>query len=61
MSYEEHNAKKDFEVAEEIKRSAINEKFSIVVFPVCSCASVFYISYPLWIILLIYSSFEYKD
>ena len=41
--------------------SALIDFFSIVVFPVCSCASVFYISYPLWIILLIYSSFEYRD
>jgi len=41
--------------------SAIIDIFYVVVFPVCSCASVFYVSYPLWIILLIYSSIKYKD
>ena len=41
--------------------SAIVDIFYVVVFPVCSCASVFYVSYPLWIILLIYSSIKYKD
>lgn len=41
--------------------SAIIDSFYIVVFPVCSCASAFYVSYPLWIILLIYSSVKYKD
>ncbi|MBR4084424.1 MAG: hypothetical protein IKK33_09105 [Lachnospiraceae bacterium] len=40
--------------------SAIIDIFYVVVFPVCSCASVFYVSYPLWIILLIYSSINYK-
>ena len=32
--------------------SALIDIFYVVVFPVCSCASVFYVSYPLWIILL---------
>ncbi len=40
--------------------SALIDIFYIVVFPVCSCASVFYVSYPLWIILFIYSSLKYK-
>ena len=41
--------------------SALIDIFYIVVFPVCSCVSVFYVSYPFWIILLIYSSIKYKD
>ena len=41
--------------------SALIDIFYVVVFPVCSCASVFYVSYPLWIMLLIYSSIKYKD
>ena len=41
--------------------SALIDIFHVVVFPVCSCTSVFYISYPLWIMLLIYSSIKYKD
>ena len=41
--------------------SALIDSFYIVVFPVCSCASVYCVSYPLWIILLIYSSLKYKD
>ena len=41
--------------------SALIDIFYIVVFPVCSCVSVYYVSYPLWIILLIYSSVKYKD
>ena len=41
--------------------SAIIDIFYIVVFPVCSCASVYCVSYPLWFILLIYSSLKYKD
>ena len=41
--------------------SALIDIFYVVVFPVCSCASVFYVSYPLWITLLIYSSIKYKD
>ena len=40
--------------------SALIDIFYVVVFPVCSCASVFYVSYPLWIVLLIYSSIKYK-
>jgi len=41
--------------------SALIAIFYVVVFPVCSCASVFYVSYPLWIMLLIYSSIKYKE
>lgn len=41
--------------------SALIDIFSVVVFPVYSCVSVFYVSYPLWIILFIYSSIKYKD
>ncbi len=41
--------------------SALIDIFSVVVFPVYSCVSVFYVSYPLLIILLIYSSIKYKD
>lgn len=41
--------------------SALIDIFYVVVFPVCSCVSVFYVSYPLWIILFIYSSIKYKD
>ena len=41
--------------------SALIDIFYVVVFPVCSCVSVYYVSYPLWIILLIYSSIKYKD
>lgn len=41
--------------------SALIDIFYVVVFPVCSCTSVFYVSYPLLIILLIYSSINYKD
>ena len=41
--------------------SALIDIFYVVVFPVCSCASVFYVSYPLWIMLFIYSSIKYKD
>ena len=41
--------------------SALIDIFHVVVFPVYSCASVFYVSYPLWILLLIYSSIKYKD
>ena len=41
--------------------SAIIDIFYVVVFPVCSCVSVYCVSYPLWIILLIYSSVKYKD
>ena len=33
--------------------SAIIDIFYVVVFPVCSCASVFYVSYPLWIMLFL--------
>lgn len=40
--------------------SALIDIFYVVVFPVCSCVSVYYVSYPLWIILLIYSSIKYK-
>ena len=40
---------------------ALIDVFYIVVFPVCSCVSVYYVSYPLWIILLIISSVKYKD
>ena len=41
--------------------SALIDIFSVVVFPVYSCVSVFYVSYPLWIIFFIYSSIKYKD
>ena len=41
--------------------SALIDIFRVVVFPVCSCTSVFYVPYPLWILLLIYSSIKYKD
>ena len=41
--------------------SAFIDIFCVVVFPVCSCASVYYVSYPLWIILLIYSLLKYKE
>lgn len=41
--------------------SALIDVFYIIVFPVCSCVSVYYASYPLLIILLIYSSIKYKD
>ena len=41
--------------------SALIDIFYIVVFPVCSCVSVYYVSYPLLIILMIYSSVKYKD
>ena len=41
--------------------SSLIDIFYIVFFPVCSCASVYYVSYPLLIILLIYSSHKYKD
>lgn len=41
--------------------SALIDIFYVVVFPVYSCASVFYVSYPLWVMLLIYSSIKYKD
>ena len=41
--------------------SALIDIFYVVVFPVCSCVSVYYVSYPLWFALLIYSSIKYKD
>ncbi len=41
--------------------SALIDCFYVVVFPVWSCASVYCASYPLWIILFIYSSIKYKD
>lgn len=41
--------------------SAIIDVFYVVVFPVCSCASVYSVSYPLLIILMIYSAVKYKD
>ncbi len=41
--------------------SALIDVFYTVVFPVYSCASVYCVSYPLLIILLIYSSLKYKD
>ena len=41
--------------------SALVDIFYVVVFPVCSCASIYCVSYPLWIILFIYSLFKYKD
>lgn len=41
--------------------SALIDIFYVVVFPVCSCASVYCVSYPLWIILLVYSSIKYRD
>lgn len=41
--------------------SALIDIFYVVVFPVCSCVSVYYVSYPLLIILMIYSSVKYKE
>ena len=41
--------------------SALIDIFYVVVFPVYSCASVFYASFPLWFILFIYSLIKYAD
>jgi len=41
--------------------SALIDCFHIKVFPVFSIGSVYYVSYPLLIILLIYSSLKYKE
>ncbi len=41
--------------------SALIDIFSVVVFPVYSCASAFYASFPLWFILFIYSLIKYTD
>ena len=41
--------------------SALIDVFSVVAFPVYSCASAFYVSFPLWFILFIYSLTKYKD
>jgi len=41
--------------------SALIDIFYVVVFPVYSCASAFYVSFPLWLILFIYSLIKYKD
>ena len=41
--------------------SALIDIFYVVVFPVYSCASVFYVSFPLWFILFIYSLIKYAD
>lgn len=41
--------------------SALIDIFYVVVFPVLSCASAFYASFPLWLILFIYSLIKYTD
>lgn len=41
--------------------SAFIDIFYVVVFPVYSCASVFYVSFPFWFILFIYSLNKYRD
>ena len=41
--------------------SALIDFFYSKVFPVFSIGSVYYVSYPLLIVLLIYSSFKYKE
>lgn len=41
--------------------SALIDIFYVVVFPVCSCVSLYYVSYPFLIVLLIYSSLKDKD
>lgn len=41
--------------------SALIDAFYAKVFPVFSIGSVYYVSYPLLIILLIYSSLKYKE
>ena len=41
--------------------SALIDDFYTKVFPVFSIGSVYYVSYPLLIILLIYSSIKYKE
>ena len=41
--------------------SALIDIFYVVVFPVYSCASAFYASFPLWFILFIYSLNKYTD
>lgn len=41
--------------------SALIDMFHTKVFPLFSVASVYYVSYPLLIILLIVSSFKYKE
>lgn len=41
--------------------SALIDDFYTKVFPVFSIVSVYYVSYPLLIILLIYSSLKYKE
>lgn len=41
--------------------SALIDAFYTKVFPVFSIGSVYYVSYPLLIILLIYSSLKYKE
>ena len=41
--------------------SALIDIFYVVVFPVYSCASAFYVSFPLWLILFIYSLIKYTD
>ena len=41
--------------------SAFIDVFHFVVFPICCCVSVSYVSYPFLIILMIYSSIKYKD
>ena len=41
--------------------SAMIDIFYVVVFPVCSCVSVYYVSYPLLVILMIYSAVKYKE
>lgn len=41
--------------------SALIDCFYVEVFPVFSIGSVYYVSYPLLIVLLIYSSIKYKE
>lgn len=41
--------------------SALIDIFYVVSFPVYSCASAFYASFPLWLILFIYSLNKYTD
>lgn len=41
--------------------SAFIDVFHFVVFPVCCCVSLPYVSYPFLIILMIYSWIKYKD
>lgn len=41
--------------------SALIDIFYVVVFSVYSCASAFYASFPLWLILFIYSLNKYTD